>query len=82
MDVQRFTVRALWDGEASVWVAASDDVPGLVTEGSSQEKLAPKLTSLVSALLELNDPPINRAGPIEIIVQYPRDERISAPAGA
>ncbi|MGD0289757.1 MAG: DUF1902 domain-containing protein [Candidatus Binataceae bacterium] len=30
MDTQTFTVRAVWDAEAKVWVAESDDVPGLV----------------------------------------------------
>jgi hypothetical protein len=74
VDVQRFTLRAVWDGEASVWVAASDAVSGLVTEGSSQETLALKLTSLVPELLGLNDRRINRA------MQYRRDERISVPA--
>jgi hypothetical protein len=34
-----FTVTATWDSEASVWVAESEQVPGLVTEAESLEGL-------------------------------------------
>ena len=47
-------VRAMWDAEAGVWVATSDDVPGLVTESKSFETLLKRLRSLVPELLELN----------------------------
>ena len=47
-------VRATWDDEARVWVAESDDVPGLVTEASTTKQLLAKLRVLVSELLELN----------------------------
>jgi predicted RNase H-like HicB family nuclease len=47
-------VKAIWDAEAGVWVATSDDVPGLVTESKSFEALLKKLRSLVPELLELN----------------------------
>jgi predicted RNase H-like HicB family nuclease len=33
------TVRASWDAQASVWVAESDDVPGLITEAGDLEAL-------------------------------------------
>jgi hypothetical protein len=82
VDTQTFTVQAVWDAEANVWVAESDDVPGLVTEDASQEKLVEKLTSLVPELLELNNHPIDPTKPIEIIVQYRREERISVPVAA
>ena len=32
-------VRALWDEEARVWVATSDDVPGLATEADTVDAL-------------------------------------------
>lgn len=82
MDAQAFTVRAVWDAEARVWVAESNDVPGLVTEGASQETLVEKLTSLVPELLELNNHSIDRTKPIEIIVQYRREERTSVSVAA
>jgi len=36
-------VKALWDEESGVWVATSDDVPGLVTEAETSEELIRKL---------------------------------------
>ncbi|MBS4099511.1 MAG: DUF1902 domain-containing protein [Sulfuricella sp.] len=38
-------VHAEWDGEAGVWVATSDDVPGLATEADTTEALVAKLES-------------------------------------
>jgi predicted RNase H-like HicB family nuclease len=49
-----FTVRATWDAEASVWVAESDDVLGLVTEADDLEALLCKLRGLIPELLEAN----------------------------
>ncbi|AFV75135.1 protein of unknown function (DUF1902) [Thermus oshimai JL-2] len=55
-------VRALWDGEAGVWVAESQDVPGLATEASTLEELLAKLAVMVPELLEENgvavEPPV------------------------
>src|SRR3990172_9101859 len=48
-------VRAEWDEEASVWVATSDDVPGLATEADTLEALSAKLDVLVPELLQAND---------------------------
>ena len=49
-----YFVRAEWDDEAAVWVATSDDVPGLVTEAQTLEALDSKLKLLVPELLEAN----------------------------
>lgn len=49
-----YVVRAEWDAEAGVWVASSDDVPGLVTESATLEALDTKLQTLVPELLEAN----------------------------
>lgn len=48
-------VKAEWDSQASVWVAQSDDVPGLVAEAASLEKLRPKVLAMISDLIELNN---------------------------
>lgn len=48
-------VRASWDEEARVWVATSDDVPGLVAEAADRDELMRKLRSLIPILLEEND---------------------------
>jgi predicted RNase H-like HicB family nuclease len=45
-------VRARWDSDASVWVATSEDVPGLVTEAETTEALLAKLNVMIPDLLE------------------------------
>ena len=52
-------VRAEWDPEAEVWVATSDDVPGLVTEADNPAELERKLLVMIPELLELNDDLLN-----------------------
>ncbi len=47
-------VRSEWDPEASVWIATSDDVPGLVTEAETPQALLSKLETMVPELLALN----------------------------
>jgi predicted RNase H-like HicB family nuclease len=49
-----YQVNALWDDEASVWVATSDDVLGLATEAESLEALRQKLRQMLPELLMLN----------------------------
>lgn len=49
-----YFVRAEWDSDSCVWVASSDDVPGLVTEADTIEALDSKLQTMVPELLELN----------------------------
>jgi predicted RNase H-like HicB family nuclease len=47
-------VHADWDAEAGVWVATSNDVPGLATEALTVEALVTKLETLIPDLLEAN----------------------------
>jgi predicted RNase H-like HicB family nuclease len=47
-------VRADWDPDAKVWVADSDDVPGLATEAETVERLMAKLGLMIPELLEVN----------------------------
>lgn len=54
MATKQITVNAEWDSEAQVWVATSDDVPGLVTEAGTVEALAEKLSVMIPELLEAN----------------------------
>lgn len=48
-------VRAYWDSEAKVWWTESDDIPGLVTEASTVEKLIENILALAPDLIELNN---------------------------
>ncbi len=52
--MKTYVVTATWDDEAKVWVAESDDVPGLVAEAPSKEELLDKLRVLIPELLEAN----------------------------
>jgi predicted RNase H-like HicB family nuclease len=45
-------VHADWDAEASVWVATTSDIHGLVTEAESLEQLRAKLPGMILDLLE------------------------------
>lgn len=47
-------ITAFWDDEAAVWVAESDDVPGLITEAATMERLIERLQTLIPELMELN----------------------------
>lgn len=47
-------VKAEWDPDAAVWVATSEDVPGLVAEASSMEKLRPKVLAMIEDLIEIS----------------------------
>lgn len=53
-DATLFHIHAQFDPDASVWVAESDDLPGLCTESPSLEALHAKLKVLVPELIELN----------------------------
>ena len=47
-------VFAQWDAEAGVWVATSEDVPGLCAEAASLEELLTIVGELIPELMELN----------------------------
>lgn len=47
-------VRAVWDDEVNVWVATSEDVPGLATEAGSLSELISKLKVMIPELMDEN----------------------------
>jgi predicted RNase H-like HicB family nuclease len=49
-----YAVRCTWDPEAQVWVAESDDVPGLATGADTLDALVDKLKVVIPELLEAN----------------------------
>ncbi len=49
-----YHVKAEWDSEANIWVASSDDVPGLATGADTFESLVDKLKVVIPELLEEN----------------------------
>jgi predicted RNase H-like HicB family nuclease len=54
--MRSLVVDAFWDEEAQVWVAHSEDVPGLATGAPTLEALMAKLEIVIPELLELNLP--------------------------
>ena len=73
------SVRATWDAEASVWVAESDDVPGLITEADDLDALMSKLRVMIPELLDANGalPPDVEELPFSLIV-LDRAHRLTA----
>ena len=49
-----YRINLLWDNEADVWVATSQDVPGLVLESGSFDALLEKVKYSIPELVELN----------------------------
>ena len=45
-----YQVKAEWDDEAGVWVASSDDVPGLATGADTFEALIDNLKVVISRI--------------------------------
>lgn len=62
-------IRAEWDADADVWVATSDDVPGLATEAETIEALSLKLESMVPELLDANGYPDGPEVPFELLAR-------------
>ena len=49
-----YVVNFIWDNEACVWIATSDDIPGLVLESGSFDALLERVRIAVPELLSLN----------------------------
>ena len=50
-----YKVNFMWDAEAAVWVATSDDVQGLVLEHGSLDVLMERVKLAAPELIELNN---------------------------
>jgi predicted RNase H-like HicB family nuclease len=69
MAAKPYFIRAEWDEEARVWVATSDDVAGLATEGETLEGLIEKLKVIIPDLLEANEVAMENEVPFEILTR-------------
>jgi Domain of unknown function (DUF1902) len=47
------TIHARWDGEANVWLATSDDVPGLVVEAETWPTMIEEVRLVLPELLDV-----------------------------
>lgn len=79
MTNRTYVVNATWDDEARVWVAVSDDVPGLVAEAEDVPQLIKKLAVLIPELLEANGI-LPKAGEFDIPIELLAHRRITIPA--
>lgn len=62
----KYIVNITWDNDASVWVATSNDIPGLVLESESYDTLLARVKLAAPELLELNCPGF-LPGPISFV---------------
>jgi uncharacterized protein DUF1902 len=75
-------VVADWDPEAAVWVAVSEQVPGLVAEAATMDDLVETLEQLIPQLLRDNGAPAARAEKIDyqITAHIKREMAVAAAA--
>lgn len=69
-------ITATWDDDAKMWVADSDDIPGIAAEAPNEQELLKKLLHLVPEMAELNNVPLDRSKPQEILVRYLREAKL------
>ena len=50
----RCNIKFRWDADEAVWIATSDDVPGLVLESGSFDALLERVKQAVPELIALN----------------------------
>lgn len=68
-----YKVTFTWDDEASVWIATSKDIPGLVLESGSFDALIERVRFAVPELLELDD---SNNQPLSLTFTSERHERM------
>lgn len=68
--MQQVHVTAFWDAEAAVWVATSDDVPGLVVEADTMPVLISELEDLIPEMMKENGVTTAREIAFDLSAQY------------
>lgn len=51
---KKLLVTAQWDGESNMWVATSEDIPGLVTEAGTLDELLERVLAVTPELMDDN----------------------------
>lgn len=69
-----YRINLTWDNEAGVWIATSEDIPGLVLESGSFDALLERVRFAAPELIELNG---NVKKPIMLSFLSERHERIA-----
>ena len=68
-----YVINFTWDNESGVWIATSNDIPGLVLESGSFDALLERTRFAVPELLELN---AVSAQPLSLTFRPERHERM------
>ena len=68
-----YIIKFTWDNDANVWIATSDDVPGLVLESGSFDALLERTRVTVPEMLALN---MSENNPISLVFTLERRERV------
>jgi len=71
--MSEYEINLLWDDEASVWIATSDNIPGLVLESGSLDALIERVRFAIPELLELNG---DGQKPLSICFRSERHEQV------
>lgn len=67
-----YMINFTWDADPSVWIATSNDIPGLVLESGSFDALLKRTRFAVPELLELNSPEAHPLSPAFISKRHER----------
>ncbi len=68
-----YVITFTWDDEADVWIATSEDIPGLVLESGSFDALLERTRFAIPELLELNS---LESKPFSLTFKSERHERM------
>lgn len=68
-----YVINFTWDDEANVWIATSNDIPGLVLESGSFDALLERTRFAVPELLALNT---SETHPLSLTFVSERHERV------
>ncbi len=69
-----YVIKIIWDKDADVWVATSDDIKGLVLESGSFDALVERIRFAAPELIELNNTP---SSPLSLKFVSERHERLA-----
>ncbi len=69
-----YVIHFTWDDDAAVWIATSDDVPGLVLESGSFDALLERTRVAVPELLELDN---SVSSPLNLTFVSERHEKVA-----
>ncbi len=73
MGIMEYVITFTWDDESAVWIATSDDIPGLVLESNSFDALLERIHFAIPELLALN---VSANQPFYLTFKLERHERM------